>query len=378
MKKQVLLTLVALTVCCSIFAQNTGKNNLTAIQQADKWGCINKTGEMVVEPCFDKEPTILSGEIIVGPINGTTTICNKQGKKIIELTDYDYYFDDDAFQFGWASVQINGLTGIFDENGWVAQPQFNQVVLLDGYAFVSIVDTDDSRNGILLKNGKWFIEPTSHLGFQTYMDSNLCVGLYGLYGILNANGWVVEPKFIHAGQFAEGMIPLKDVDGWGYADKNGNWVIQPRFEEARSFDNGLAIAGTHGKVGYIDKKGNWAILPQFEDARPFIEGLAQVMQNGKCGFINKKGKMVIAAHYTSIGYFSEGLAPVMVDKKWGYINTKDKMVIPPQFSHAEPFYNGSAYVRIDYENSYKIGTIDKQGIFTKHETVIDEDIKETE
>lgn len=105
----------------------------------------------------------------------------------------------------------------------------------------------------------------------------------------------------------------------GFIDTRGNVVIEPQFIEARDFSEGLAVVRriyfekdmpsvtVENKYGFIDMKGNYVIEPQFAGAGDFSEGLAAVATGDKYGY------------------------------KWGFIDTTGTVVIEPQFDGVRAF-----------------------------------------
>src|SRR5262245_834004 len=51
-------------------------------------------------------------------------------------------------------------------------------------------------------------------------------------------------------------------------------AIPARFDEAGQFSEGLAPVRIGGKFGYVDTQGEVVIPPQFDFANPFSEGVA--------------------------------------------------------------------------------------------------------
>lgn len=305
--------------------------------------------------------------------DGSQFIINPKGMIVLELPENADVQISDNFQDGWGGVEINGKWGLLDDNGWVRRPQFDLVDVYGSYAYTSNegdVEKEGAKHGILKKDGTWVVEPTNNLARQDEFDNTLCLYLNGLYGFFNENGWIVEPKYIHAGYFSEGLVSVKEGDYWGFADKSGNIRIKPEFESvtftAPEFHEGLALVGKNRKAGFINHDGEWVIQPQFDIAENFKEGRAAVMVEGKCGFIDKTGKVVAETRYEAVGYFSDGLAAVMLDGKWGYIDTTGRMVIEPQFFSAKPFdaETGRAKVRVGDQDNNQSGYIDKTGKFT--------------
>jgi len=72
---------------------------------------------------------------------------------------------------------------------------------------------------------------------------------------------VVEAKFLDAGNFSDGLSPVKTADGWGFIDRVGKMVISPEFDSAEVFQNGLARVTVLGKEAYVTTTGVFVVDP---------------------------------------------------------------------------------------------------------------------
>jgi hypothetical protein len=202
---------------------------------------------------------------------------------------------------------------------------------------------------------------------------------------------------------ATDLIPVKNGDSWGYADRKGKIVINPQFKYASLFRDGMAIVAVRNddktQYGFINKEGKYLINPTFINATDFNDGVAMVvaeneapkgintkgeelfvLQNAesvfnfseglaafsvrdqddkvKWGFVNTKGEIKIQPQYNSVGNFSDGMAVFTAEGgKYGYIDKEGKIVINPQFGYASDFYEGKAIV----QNGNQAGIIDTKG-----------------
>lgn len=229
---------------------------------------------------------------------------------------------------------------------------------------------------------------------------------------------VIEPRFEAAGQFSDGLAPIKGEGKYGYVGKDGQIVIPTEFDSAAPFSGGLGIVKRAGKYGYISKDGQLVTPVEFEFAGPFSEGLALVQVDEKYGFLDPHGKLVIPTQFffADLGGFSEGLAEVIflnyelhyIDKSgktvlnfgdnwrrnslnpltritllmgetrfseglaavpkgdlWGFVDHSGKFVIGPRYASTQSFMNGLAAVSVwkkkgrDYTNTW--GYVDKSG-----------------
>ena len=349
-----ILTLIALTGCGS------GKRSLDTaglypiVTQDRKWGYIDKTGNVVIQPQFA---------------------------------------DARFFSEGLACVTLDGKKyGYIDKTGqFVITPQYDGALSFsEGLAAVLV----DKKVGYIDKTGNRVIPPQFEpfWGQERLWSASFSEGLAGVTtgdkcGYIDKNGkYIVNPQFKTCLPFSEKLAAIALEDKWGYIDTTGKVVIKPQFDKAFPLWLGLALVKLGGKYGYIDNSGKFAINPQFDTGTPFSdEGIAGVRVGDKWGGIDKTGKIVINPQFDgnlfSRGHlgggadfvtdilirdigritFSDGLACVRTGDKLGYIDQTGKYVINPQFDEALPFVDGLALVVEGRDPGGQIGWIDKSG-----------------
>jgi serine/threonine protein kinase/predicted DNA-binding WGR domain protein len=291
---------------------------LLPVKVDGKWGYIDKTGQVVIQPQFD-EAKIFSEGLTAVRIGSKWGYINQTGQVIIQPQ-----FDSAGkFYEGLLAVEIGDNWGYIDKTGQVViRPQFDSAdAFSEGLAAVRISD----KRGYIDKRGEE----------------------------------VIPAQFDEAWQFSEGLAKIKIDNKWGYIDKTGQVIIQPQFTSIASFSEGLASVEIDNKWGYIDKTGRVVIQPQFDYASRFEEGLALVLINKKGGYINQKGEVVIQPQFDALGPFAEGLAVVKIGKQYGYIDQNGKVIIQPLFDLALDFSEGIASVKLGKNWRY----IDKTGKF---------------
>ncbi len=139
---------------------------------------------------------------------------------------------------------------------------------------------------------------------------------------------------------------------FGFRTIEDDVIIYPRFTDAGEFNNGLAPVKAFSLWGFINKKGEYVVEPQYIRAECFMEGMAAVAIRSDdfeilYGYINIKGKEVIGFLYDEAKMFSEGKAAVRQGDFWGYINRKGEVMIPFVFELANDFEDGKAIVEKD-------------------------------
>ncbi len=297
-----------------------------SIKVGDKFGAMDVTGKVVIEPQYDNELKFSDGlaRVYVG---GKVGYIDTAGKLVISpkatLTkgsgDFAQEYSLAAaitgdFSEGLAPYTMDGKHGYVDRSGAVAIPaQFHEA--------------GDFHDGVALIR-----TPT------------------GDYGLIDRTGkFLIEPKFGRPFWFTEGLAAvLVREKGYGYIDRSGRFVIEPQYNFAYNFSEGRARVQVKGRgYGYIDKSNKLVIEPpaDYKLSADFSSGVAPVNVTGKgWGLIDLQGKFAVEPQFFSIGKFSEGLAPAAVGDfnkhRWGYINNKGKIVVPAEYDRAEPFAGG--------------------------------------
>ncbi|MHC4592358.1 MAG: WG repeat-containing protein, partial [Planctomycetota bacterium] len=196
---------------------------LLPVKQGGRWGYIDSTGQMAVEPQFDWAAEFSDTLARVG-IADETAYIDKSGTVVFQCP-WDSASD---FSDGLALVGIPGKYGYLDKTGGTAiELQFPLAGRFsEGLAWVQI--GKGSRRGKRL--------------------SDVLVG-----PVAPSTGEGAGP----AGRFVAGG------PRYGYIDKTGQVVIEPRFMSAGDFSEGLANVKIRGRYGYIDKTGEVVIKPDY-------------------------------------------------------------------------------------------------------------------
>jgi hypothetical protein len=317
---------------------------LYPVQVDDKWGYIDQTGEIVIEPQFDKAGVFAEGLAAVGSDSRVGYI-DTSGEFQIQ----PQFANGGDFSGGPAPVsQVNsGLVGFVDTSGkMVVDFQYDDVAGFDeGLAPVK-------------SEGKWgFIDQTGKL--------------------------VIPCSFDDVGSFTDGLARIESEGKWGYVDSSGGVVIQPTYEGATPsevpvmhFAEGLAAVKVDSEWVYVDKTGKTVIDKEFLAAGEFSEGLAPVIvavegkSGGYLGYIDKTGTMTIEPGFignsdtvndSRLTGFHNGMAVAqpMDGELKGYIDTKGEWVIEPQFLGAYNFTLGS--LALVTEKDGRASYIDRTG-----------------
>ncbi len=166
----------------------------------------------------------------------------------------------------------------------------------------------------------------------------------GKYGFLDGKGEeAIPPVYDDAGEFGEGLAPVRCRDRWFFIDTAGSEAIGlDAVDSAAGFREGLAVVKTNGRYGFIDPAGQWVIPALYEEAGSFHEGLAAVKRDGKYGFISPGGEPVIGFRFDIAGNFHEGVAVVGIGGLFGYIDRRGNFLTSVQYTVASAIRKGRA------------------------------------
>ncbi len=339
-----LMAAMAFTGCGS--KEQNGKDNsgLFVIREGGtngKFGFIDKTGKVVVEPQYDYVEPFSEGMARV-EIGDKWGFIDEKGKLVI-ASQFDAAHD---FSEGLAGVKVGKNWGFIDKTGKmvIASKFFDDYYGIDafynfhdGMAIVKLRDEGDYRNGYINKKGEVVVEVGSS------SPGNFSDGIaISDNKIIDKSGKVLaNTQYDQIFRYNGDIIAVDRNVGYMIIDKSGS-PLTGYLDFLPDYSEGLAVARVDGKVGYADKMGKVVIEPKFDDGGNFSEGLASVKVDDRWGYIDKKGQYVINPQFEGVGDFSEGLARMSVDRKSGFIDKTGKVVIAPQFVKVDDFSGGLA------------------------------------
>lgn len=341
-----LLSLILTLVIATAFAgfnaaaAKADGSDLYAFRWKDKWGYMDKTGKVVIQPQFAEARQFSEGRAVVGKPKHFETH---------DLMKYGYIDVTGKLAIPYAYHHAGDYeNGVATAVKW--DPDFDR-----GYE----VEDGLNTNYYLRPDGTCILTTHSDIAYD-FSDGRVVVFNWDYedcFDILDENGksylkydesigWVYG--------FSEGLAAFQKDEKLGYLDVNGKMVIKNIYEAAGYFSEGLALfsndPGEKKKYGFIDKTGAVKIPPQFEEARAFSHGLAAVMQNGKWGFIDKTGTLVIPCEFDNARSFSGGYAAVQQGNKRGFIDKTGNIVLPPKYKNVRDVRSGLVMVTDSKEN----------------------------
>ncbi|MCQ5129692.1 WG repeat-containing protein [Butyricicoccus faecihominis] len=306
-----------------------------AVKQNGKWGYINESGDMVIQPKYDWAGPFGEGVAVVGLLATETYGAGT-----------DYESTADYYELYLLSENGSAKQLMSDPFGEGATPMQYYVDGIEGGSIESDGYEWFCQNGVINVNGTPFDANGNEIKVNGTLDDQYiefytmtgpCVGgVIPMYGdsavegggqafFMDKNGKITRkfPRYSES-NITVVYAPEQDrivaakgrydeegnwIGGWGAMDMNGNWAVQPVYDGFRYmmrgqfFCDGLMVVNdASGKYGAIDRNGKVVIPLQYEFMSSFSEGMCAVKQNGTFYYIDVTGKKY------SIGALSGGAA----------------------------------------------------------------------
>lgn len=196
-------------------------DSLLPIREDGRWGYIDRTGRLAIEPQYERAWRFSGGLALVRDGQDFGYIRPNGSFALEPRFDDAWHFSD-----GLAPVEVDGQWSYLDTTGAV------------------VADTQMSL-------------PAEVLVEERYNEDRFqLVQSEGRYGFRSEDGQrVIDPRFEQAWRFSDGLARAKLDGKWGYIDRQGEFAIEPAYDLAWDFRNGLAMVQVGDTVAYINRDG---------------------------------------------------------------------------------------------------------------------------
>lgn len=322
------------------------EGELAQVKLNNLWGLIDKSGQEVV-PCGYEFISEFVNGIAVGikPNTGERSLISISGKEQV----YSDYSSVGLLKGGLIMVRKNRLYGLMDRSG--------NFILPCEYEHIK-----EQQNGYIKTEKELMysfeFEIVKH-DASSYYDRNRTAEVRIDHKNKMIYTLVTKEEMNQAKLLGYNTKDAKkEVNIYGFLDKNGKEILPCQYDEIRTFDNGLMRVRLNQKVGLFSNEGKEILPIKYTSIGDFNEeGYAAISLDSKFGFINENGEEVIDIKYQGVNYLIDGFAMVKKENYWGLVNLKGEEVTSFDYLQIHPFSNGRAMV----EKNYLIGYINNKG-----------------
>lgn len=284
-------------------------SNYYPVYTNEKWGVIDQTGKIIIEPTYDEMITIPS-------VKNDLFICV-----------YDVDYTNDTYK-----------TKVIDSKN---KEKFT------GYDLVEVIENKDSNNIL------W------------YEEEVLKVNKDGKYGLIDYNGKEILPIQYDSIEALEGVknsFVIKKEEKVGLCDNRGDIIIEPEYKEIKAigddYKNGYVVVNSDNKYGLIDFTKQIILETKYEEVKPVVaSNMYVVKENGKLKVINKDLETLVENKFDDVKQLNNENIVFVKNKKYGIMNVEGNIKTKAEYDSIEYIFDNyyiakksSKYGIINVEN----------------------------
>ena len=286
--------------------------NIAVVGIDEKHGFVDTEGKIILRPTYDSATTFSEGSSVVSK-DGKYGFVSTLGKEIIK-TEYDYAT---KFSDGFAAVTKGKDTYFIDNKGEKISENY------DGAGYFS--------EGLapVMMNGKWGYVDTSmnqvisyeYDSAQSFIDGLAIVAKGDKQFFIDKTGSRKSPEVDQLWIISEGLATAKLNDLYGYVDgKSTDFVIEPQYVNAYAYSQGMCtVEDVQGNWYYMDKENKPVIKEKFEEAYRFTEDFARIRIGANYTVIDKQGNQAVPQKWEKVGVYSNHMLPISEGGLWGFV-----------------------------------------------------------
>lgn len=371
--------------------------SLIPVRKNGLWGYITPTGEMAIEPRFERAGVFGKGRAAVA-VDDKLGFIDESGSVVIEC-QYQTAFGGwvrKPFKDDIHAVCLAEKWGFIGLDGKEVIPfTFQQVSpLSDGLIVVEEIAETNSKWGAIDAAGREVIpiefgelRPSLKeglVGASRHYDGPRKIGVDLIddcrWGFVDRTGAeIIAFDFSRVGDFADGLASAANWEAgsasseagqFGYIDQDGDVVIPFQFDWAFDFEGELALVKDKSgdeAYGFINRRGH-LVIPMVHRLADFNGSDRIIVSDGNmCGLLDYAGVEIVPITFNQILPFVDGLACTSkggTKEGWsvkgavyGFIDPDGNEAIPFRFEGAKSFNAGLAAVKVDG----RWGLIDREG-----------------
>lgn len=241
--------------------------NYLSVNVTYKWGFIDATGKIVIQPQYDDVLPFSEGLAAVmnlkGPKQPMWGYINTKGKMVIP----QMYERVESFNDGIACVRImisgnEGYYGYIDKkNKYIIQPKYPVAYpFYEGLAYVAVKGIGKQLIGYFMNIKEEVVIPLKDMGYE---------------GTEFREGWLYVMKKVGPGTYDTLFLDKKGHPV--FTSDNINYESGILVGISSALSEGIMVVGAEGKQGYALKTGEVIVKPQYSKAFKFSDGLGLVV-----------------------------------------------------------------------------------------------------
>lgn len=305
----------------------------------EKYGYINSSGTIVINPEYDEVGPFRNGLAVVLK-DSKFGVINKKNELVVDFK-YDEIVD---FQDGRAIVSLNEKYNLIDPFGKeISSNYLNDLVYFSNGIYSGLMDTSYR---FLDKN----LTSVSDLICQEVgdlLEGYSIIQMNDKFGVIDSSLNVkVSLQFDEIQRFNKGIFIYSLNGKKGIISTDGIKLTEPIFDEISELnpENNSAVAKMGSIISWIKMDGSKLFdftteyFPNALELAQFSKGFAIFKKKGKYGFIDEKSKLAYKPSLESTSKYVNAI-PVVKDMKWGLIDFKGKIIKSYEFDLLED-WNG--------------------------------------
>lgn len=283
-----------------------------------KWGVIDQTGTIIIQPTYDEMITIPDSKmdifICVEEVNEEantykTKVLNAKNKEIFNAYDVVEAIENIDenhnmwYEEGVLRVKKGELYGLIDFSGKeIVKPQYQEITALLGTSNSLLLKKED-KIGLCDNKGNIIIKPE----YQEIKD--------------------IEKEY------QKGYIVINQEAKYGITDFTGKMILETKYEEIKQISgNNVYVAKQAGKWKVINDKEETLVENGFDDITGIIEEKLIIVKNKKYGILRTSKEETIKPQYEELSFLFGDYYLAKNKGKYGVINSNNETILPFEYS----------------------------------------------
>ncbi len=353
---------------------NGFSDGAAAVKKNDKWGYINKKGELIIDYKFDYAYTFY---------NGYAKVLKEDKYYVIDKTGnyiFPYQIKDilNNIIFVAEPQERNAYRGNFalaNQNGEIISKWFTREFRwAQVNDFLRIYQYRKDENYFYNKNGEKINIANSKQIIENHADNIILTNLNdNKKALLNKDTIFITDWYDEIIPQEDKTFRVKKDELWNTINKKGEFLTTWNYQIIDTIENTIdytidyttdyttdytidytidyiRVAKNNEKYALIDKE-NKRMINWIDKPIEFENNIAQVYDQNFWFFIDNKANKC-SEDYQDLCDFKNGLARIRQNKKFGFIDSMLNIVIKPIYDYATEFENNKARIEKDFKYNY--------------------------